>query len=278
MMMIKVQIKSFKEDTVKQGDHWVNKGDKGTHGKFKTKKAADAQRKAMFANGYHESELQEVTQDQFDKWDSSRQQQWLDDHPNSKFKQDGGSSDDKEPTKKNDDSEKKSDNKDLSNVTSVDNLPKSINDLETSVELSDDTKKSKDKYEQIAKNADAWKKIKKAFKSDPESKEKFNDITNKINELNKEINWHMRNEGMTGSSSKYSPADIEGLKDTIKTYRKERAQLVKDAGIEVPDNFTVPSKDDVFFNKRWYIQNLLKDAKVDIDKIDNIYSYIDNLK
>lgn len=41
---------SLKEDTVKQGNAWVNKGKEGTHGKFKTKKAADAQRKAMFAN------------------------------------------------------------------------------------------------------------------------------------------------------------------------------------------------------------------------------------
>lgn len=40
------------EDTVKQGNKWVNKGKEGTHGKFKTKKQADAQRKAMFANGY----------------------------------------------------------------------------------------------------------------------------------------------------------------------------------------------------------------------------------
>jgi len=43
------------EDTVKQGGHWVNKGKEGTHGKFRTKKQADAQRKAMFANGYKES-------------------------------------------------------------------------------------------------------------------------------------------------------------------------------------------------------------------------------
>jgi len=43
------------EDTIKQGDKWVNKGKEGTHGKFKTKKDADDQRKAMFANGYHES-------------------------------------------------------------------------------------------------------------------------------------------------------------------------------------------------------------------------------
>jgi len=44
--------KKANEDTVKQDGKWVNKGDDGTHGKFKTKKAADAQRKAMFANGY----------------------------------------------------------------------------------------------------------------------------------------------------------------------------------------------------------------------------------
>lgn len=48
--------KSIKEDTVKTSDgKWTNKGKEGTHGKFNTKKAADAQRKAMFANGYHES-------------------------------------------------------------------------------------------------------------------------------------------------------------------------------------------------------------------------------
>lgn len=45
----------LKEDTVKQGNYWVNKGKEGTHGKFKTKKAADAQRKAMFAQGFKES-------------------------------------------------------------------------------------------------------------------------------------------------------------------------------------------------------------------------------
>lgn len=44
--------KSAKEDTVKQGSSWVNKGKEGTHGKFKTKKEADAQRKAMFARGF----------------------------------------------------------------------------------------------------------------------------------------------------------------------------------------------------------------------------------
>lgn len=41
------------EDTVKTSNgEWTNKGKEGTHGKFKTKKQADAQRKAMFANGY----------------------------------------------------------------------------------------------------------------------------------------------------------------------------------------------------------------------------------
>lgn len=43
---------TLKENTVKQGNAWVNKGKEGTHGKFKTKKEADAQRKAMFAQGY----------------------------------------------------------------------------------------------------------------------------------------------------------------------------------------------------------------------------------
>lgn len=45
---------SLKEDTVKKGKKWVNRGKEGEHGEFKTKKAADAQRKAMFANGYRE--------------------------------------------------------------------------------------------------------------------------------------------------------------------------------------------------------------------------------
>lgn len=47
------------EDTVKQGSSWVNKGKEGTHGKFKTKKAADKQRKAMFANGYKAESVNE---------------------------------------------------------------------------------------------------------------------------------------------------------------------------------------------------------------------------
>lgn len=42
----------LEEDTIKQDGKWVNKGKEGTHGTFKTKKEADAQRKAMFAQGY----------------------------------------------------------------------------------------------------------------------------------------------------------------------------------------------------------------------------------
>ena len=42
---------NLKEDTIKQGNKWVNKGNTGkTHGEFKTKKQANAQRKAMFVN------------------------------------------------------------------------------------------------------------------------------------------------------------------------------------------------------------------------------------
>ena len=44
--------KTLNEDTVKQDGKWVNKGKEGTHGKFKTKKEADAQRRAMFASGF----------------------------------------------------------------------------------------------------------------------------------------------------------------------------------------------------------------------------------
>lgn len=53
----------LQEDTVKQNGKWVNKGKEGTHGKFKTKKAADAQRKAMFANGYKAECLEESDND-----------------------------------------------------------------------------------------------------------------------------------------------------------------------------------------------------------------------
>ena len=54
---------SLQEDTVKQGKYWVNKGDEGTHGKFRTKKAADEQRKAMFARGYKAESLKESKND-----------------------------------------------------------------------------------------------------------------------------------------------------------------------------------------------------------------------
>lgn len=49
-----LQENKLKEDTIKQGGRWVNKGKEGTHGTFRTKKEADAQRKAMFAQGYKE--------------------------------------------------------------------------------------------------------------------------------------------------------------------------------------------------------------------------------
>lgn len=54
------KVNRLTEDTIKtKSGKWVNKGKEGTHGKFKTKKEADAQRKAMFANGYRE-ELKEA--------------------------------------------------------------------------------------------------------------------------------------------------------------------------------------------------------------------------
>lgn len=57
---------SLTEDTVKQNGKWVNKGSEGTHGKFRTKKAADAQRKAMFANGYKAESLTEDFDDEYE--------------------------------------------------------------------------------------------------------------------------------------------------------------------------------------------------------------------
>ena len=54
-----LKTRGLTEDTVKQGSSWVNKGKEGTHGKFKTKKAADKQRKAMFANGYKAESVNE---------------------------------------------------------------------------------------------------------------------------------------------------------------------------------------------------------------------------
>lgn len=51
-----IKDESLEEDTIKTSKgKWVNKGEEGTHGTFDTKKEADAQRKAMFANGYKES-------------------------------------------------------------------------------------------------------------------------------------------------------------------------------------------------------------------------------
>ena len=62
---------SLTEDTVKQGSSWVNKGDTGeTHGKFKTKKEADAQRRAMFAQGY---KAEDCSSKECDEIDSSKE-------------------------------------------------------------------------------------------------------------------------------------------------------------------------------------------------------------
>lgn len=60
---------SLKEDTVKTKDgKWTNKGKEGTHGKFKTKKQADAQRKAMFANGYKENLIKESKNNEWENY------------------------------------------------------------------------------------------------------------------------------------------------------------------------------------------------------------------
>lgn len=59
LLSIVFESEPLTEDTVKQNGKWVNKGKEGTHGKFNTKKAADAQRKAMFANGYKGESLEE---------------------------------------------------------------------------------------------------------------------------------------------------------------------------------------------------------------------------
>lgn len=57
------------EGTEKQGNSWVNKGKEGTHGKFKTKKQADAQRRAMYANGFEAKEDYEENSDsEFDAY------------------------------------------------------------------------------------------------------------------------------------------------------------------------------------------------------------------
>ena len=47
--------RKIEEDTIKVKGGWVNKGKAGTHGKFRTKKEADAQRRAMFAKGFKEN-------------------------------------------------------------------------------------------------------------------------------------------------------------------------------------------------------------------------------
>lgn len=50
------------EDTVRRGNKWMNigKDKKLDSGKFKTKKEADAQRKAMFTNGHRSESLDEA--------------------------------------------------------------------------------------------------------------------------------------------------------------------------------------------------------------------------
>ncbi len=54
------------EDTIKNSKgKWVNRGEEGTHGEFRTKKEADAQRRAMYANGYGENLTEEA--DNLDK-------------------------------------------------------------------------------------------------------------------------------------------------------------------------------------------------------------------
>lgn len=57
-------VKKLQEDIVKNSKgKWVNKGEEGTHGEFDTKKEADAQRKAMYANGYKESLTEDVEEE-----------------------------------------------------------------------------------------------------------------------------------------------------------------------------------------------------------------------
>ena len=61
------EIKSTSEDTVRKSNgKWTNRGKDGKeHGEFNTKKQADAQRKAMYANGYKgESVISEATDGQ----------------------------------------------------------------------------------------------------------------------------------------------------------------------------------------------------------------------
>lgn len=65
------------EDTVKQDGKWVNRGKKGTHGTFKTKKAADAQRKAMFASGFREELKKKLIPESLGS-DVDKFQEWVD--------------------------------------------------------------------------------------------------------------------------------------------------------------------------------------------------------
>lgn len=72
---------SLHEDTIKtKDDKWVNKGTEGTHGKFRTKKQADAQRKAMFANGFKGENYQTKLKFEAIRPDSDlvKYQQWVD--------------------------------------------------------------------------------------------------------------------------------------------------------------------------------------------------------
>lgn len=62
------------EDTVKKkSGKWVNRGEEGEHGEFKTKKEADAQRKAMFAKGYKGESLKEDLETDIEEY-----QGWVD--------------------------------------------------------------------------------------------------------------------------------------------------------------------------------------------------------
>ena len=72
---------SLHEDTIKtKDDKWVNKGTEGTHGKFRTKNQADAQRKAMFANGFKGENYQTKLKFEAIRPDSDviKYQQWVD--------------------------------------------------------------------------------------------------------------------------------------------------------------------------------------------------------
>lgn len=77
-----IEEESLKEDTVKKSNgKWTNRGDDGTeHGKFRTKKQADAQRKAMFANGFKVENYQTKLKFEAIRPDSDlvKYQQWVD--------------------------------------------------------------------------------------------------------------------------------------------------------------------------------------------------------